>query len=110
MAHETHQHDDHAHEVHGSIFDRIIKPFLILTGLTALEFLIAFTMGPGIMRVIIFVILTIFKAFFIMGFFMHVKFEKISMIYSVTLPFLFIAYLILLLLLEGGYMFSMNGY
>jgi len=112
MAHSQHGHDavEGNHDSHGSIFDRIIKPFLILTAITALEFLIAFTMDANLGRVIIFIVLTLAKAFFIMAYFMHVKFEKIGMIYSVTLPFLFVLYLIALLLMEGGYMFSQQGY
>lgn len=105
MSAEAHSHDaGHAdHNAHGSVFKRIWIPFFILFGLTALEFLIAFTMGAGVARTIIFLVLTIFKAYYIVAYFMHLKFERLTMMYSIVLPFFFVVYLIILLLLEGGY-------
>jgi len=105
-----HGHDDHSHEVHGSVFKRIWVPFFILFALTALEFVIAFTMDPGIARTLIFIFLTVVKAFYIIAYFMHLKFEKLSLIYSIGIPFLFVVYLVILLLIEGGYIYnSLHG-
>ena len=95
-------HDAGHHDAHGSIFKRIWVPFFILFGITSLEFLIAFTMGPSVGRVIIFFALTILKAYYIVAFFMHLKFERLTLGYSIVLPFIFILYLIALLLMEGG--------
>jgi len=95
-----HAHD--SHDAHGSVFKRIWVPFFILFGITALEFLIAFTMSPGTARVLIFFALTILKAYYIVAFFMHLKFERLTLGYSIVVPFLFILYLIALLLMEGG--------
>jgi len=96
-------HDDHP--AHGSVFKRIWVPFFILFALTALEFIIAFQMGSGVARTLIFLFLTAVKAFYIIGFFMHLKFERINLIYSIGIPFLFVIYLVILLLIEGGYIF-----
>jgi cytochrome c oxidase subunit 4 len=84
----------------------IWKTFWILLGITALEFLIAFTIGHGILKITIFILLTIVKAFYIVGEFMHLKHEAKSLIWSILVPMLFVAWLILALLLEGDAIFQ----
>jgi cytochrome c oxidase subunit 4 len=84
----------------------IWKTFWLLLGITALEFLIAFTMDHGFLKVSIFIILTVVKAFYIVGEFMHLKHETKSLIWTILVPILFIAWLILALLLEGDYIFG----
>ena len=84
----------------------IWKTFWILLILTALEFLIAFTMHHGKMRITIFVLMTIVKAFYIVGEFMHLKHETKSMIWSILLPCIFVLWLLLALILEGGFIFD----
>jgi caa(3)-type oxidase subunit IV len=91
---------------HGSVFQRIMVPFIILFALTALEFLIAFTMKTGPLRVTIFVLLTLVKAFYIVSFFMHLKFERTFLRWTIVLPMLFVVYLIVLIFLEGGYVYE----
>ena len=84
----------------------IWKTFWILSGITSLEFLIAFTMPHGILKVSIFIILTIVKAFYIVGEFMHLKHETKSLIWSILVPIIFVSWLILALLLEGNAIFK----
>lgn len=84
----------------------IWKTFWILSAITSLEFLIAFTMGHGILKVSIFIILTIVKAFYIVGEFMHLKHEAKTLIWSILVPVIFVAWLILALLLEGDAIFE----
>ncbi len=79
----------------------IWRTFWILSFITALEFLIAFTMQSGWLRVSIFVIMTLVKAFYIVGEFMHLKGEVKMLIWSVVLPLVFVVWLIIALLLEG---------
>ncbi len=74
---------------------------IVLTLLTALEFLIAFTMDSGTARTLIFLFLTFLKAFYIIAYFMHLKHEKLHLMYSIIIPFLFIFYMIALLIYEG---------
>lgn len=74
---------------------------VILTLLTALEFLIAFTMEGGTLRTIIFLGLTVLKAFYIIAYFMHLKHEKLNLVYSIVIPFLLIIYMIALIIYEG---------
>ena len=80
----------------------IWRTFWILLGLTAVEFAIAFTMPSNRWRVAIFSTMTIVKAFFIVGEFMHLKNEVKVLIWAVLFPVITIAWLLLALLLEGG--------
>ncbi|KQS25546.1 cytochrome C oxidase subunit IV family protein [Dyadobacter sp. Leaf189] len=84
----------------------IMKTFWILLILTALEFLIAFTVPHGVLKVSIFIVMTIVKAFYIVGEFMHLKHETKSLIWSILVPILFVMWLILALLLEGNAIFE----
>jgi cytochrome c oxidase subunit 4 len=109
--HEEESHDFEIHEV-GVIHvesskSQIWRVFFIMLGITVIEFLIALT--PGVRQklghdttVIIFLGLTVLKAFYIVGYFMHLKMEKVNMVYSVLLPIMFIMYLIALLMIEGS--------
>ncbi len=80
----------------------IWKTFWILLILTAIEFVIAFNMPNNHYRVAIFATMTIVKAFFIVGEFMHLKQEAKTLIWAVLFPVITIAWLLLALLLEGG--------
>jgi caa(3)-type oxidase subunit IV len=107
-AHTHDHHDEHMNpDAHGSVFKRIWVPFFILFALTALEFLIAFTMPHGMARALIFLALTVVKAYYIVAFFMHLKFEKLTLALAIILPVAFVVYLIVLLMLEGGYIHNM---
>lgn len=56
----------------------------------------------------IFIILTLVKAYYIMWAFMHLEGEKASLRWSIVAPLVFlIAYLILIMLIEGNYIFEM---
>ncbi len=74
---------------------------IVLTLLTALEFLIAFTMGDHIWRVIIFLGLTVLKAFYIVAYFMHLRHERINLAYSIIIPIVLVVYFVVLLIYEG---------
>ncbi|MEM7510660.1 MAG: cytochrome C oxidase subunit IV family protein [Bacteroidota bacterium] len=106
----------------GGAADRkeIIKTAWILAGLTAFEFFVAFTWRgfaemTGIsvetvqtMKNLLFIILTIFKAFYIVAYFMHLKHELRRLILTVGIPFLFIIWLIIGLIIEGSYWGSLS--
>lgn len=53
---------------------------------------------------IIYILLTILKAFYIVAYFMHLKYEKLGLQLSLTVTFVFIVYFIVLMLIEGGYL------
>lgn len=75
---------------------------LLLGAVTAVEFIIAFTMEANMLRVAIFIGLTIVKAFYIVAEFMHMRYETKSLIWSIILPTIFIVWLIIALLAEGS--------
>jgi cytochrome c oxidase subunit IV len=82
----------------------IWKTFWILLIVTMFEVGIAFTSLPKDVLLIIFVILTIVKAYYIVAYFMHLKHEKVSFKYSILLPFFLILFLIVMALAEGNYL------
>ena len=91
------------HHIPGSSKKEIWKVFWILFGLTALEFLIAFTLPEDFqgVKVAVFLFLTLAKAFYIVAYFMHLKAEKLTLGYTILLPLVFIVYLVVLLFMEG---------
>lgn len=98
--------NDHSHDAHddgGAAHRKAIwRTFYILSILTAIEFVIAFMMGSGMLKVSIFIIMTIVKAFFIVGEFMHLKHETKSLIWTILIPCLFVLWLLGALMHEGG--------
>ncbi|WP_338237168.1 cytochrome C oxidase subunit IV family protein [Persicobacter diffluens] len=78
----------------------------ILAIITAVEFLLAFTMDGGMLRNAIFIGMTLVKAFYIVSEFMHLKHEHKVLIWSLGLPCIFVIWLIIALLNEGSAIFS----
>lgn len=105
---EVHHHHVHNQDPEAGAEQRkaIWKTFWILLIITALEFLIAFTIPHGTLKVTIFIVMTIVKAFYIVGEFMHLKHETKTLIWSIIVPVIFVAWLILALLLEGNAIFE----
>jgi cytochrome c oxidase subunit 4 len=105
-----HTSDGHAHGEHeGLTKKKIWQVFGILLLITVIEFFIALWVLPhGYMSHmvgnIVYIALTLLKAFYIVAYFMHLKYEKLGLQLSLTVTFLFIIYFIVLLLIEGGYL------
>ena len=102
------QHDAEHGDHEGMSKKRIWRVFWILTGITTIEFIIALWLAPHYQIAShwvnpIYIILTLFKAYFIVAFFMHLKFEKVGLILSIIVPVLFIIGLILVLTNESHY-------
>ncbi|MBC7568062.1 MAG: cytochrome C oxidase subunit IV family protein [Pedobacter sp.] len=102
---EGQDHDDHA----GLSVSRIWQVFGILLLITVLEFIIALWAIPGghlTQKVgnYIYIALTLFKAFYIVAYFMHLKFEKRGLQVVLGVSFVFICYFIVLMMIEGGYL------
>jgi cytochrome c oxidase subunit 4 len=112
MSSETtnvHTHEGTEHAEHETMTKKKIwKVFYILLGITCIEFFFALYLGPhyGIPSHWInpiYIVLTLFKAFYIVGYFMHLKFEKLDMALAIIVPILFIIGLILVLTNESHY-------
>lgn len=84
--------------------------FYILLAITAFEFLIAFVKGPiGLPKtlvLVVFVTLTLVKAFYIVAEFMHLKHEAKALILSIVIPIVFIIWFITAMLTEGGHILT----
>ena len=81
----------------------IWRTFWILLVITVFEVWVSFTSVPKNILLYVFVLLTLVKAYFIVGYFMHLKHERYTLIYSIVLPFALIGYLIAMALAEGVY-------
>jgi cytochrome c oxidase subunit IV len=103
----SHGHEAHAHEA-SMTKKSIWNVFWVLFGITTLEFIIALVLVPngvftqGIANTL-YIVLTIAKAFYIVAYFMHLKFEKLGLIYCIIIPLMFIIAFIVAMLSEGGY-------
>jgi len=89
---------------------KIWKTALILGLITGAEFIMAFTMPRGILLYVLFIVLTIWKAKYIMMEFMHLGEEVKPMIYSILVPIVFLFWLIIVLLKEGSDIFSLRWF
>lgn len=100
---------EHVASEHGRMVPQtkaLWKVFWILLGITTVEFIVAFGLDSDHFKwtkIGIFVILTIVKAYYIIGTFMHLKDEVKSLIWSVILPIIFIVWLLVALMVEGDY-------
>lgn len=76
---------------------------LILGIVTACEFAVAFLLPVEfrILKVAIFVGMTIVKAFYIVSEFMHLGHEVKSLAYSILIPLIFVVWLLIALIVEG---------
>ena len=95
----THESEEKAHS--GLNTKVIWKVFWILLGITIFEVSISFTSLPKTILLYTFIALTLVKAYYIVGYFMHMKFERTPMQYSILLPFILIVYLIFIAIYEG---------
>ena len=74
---------------------------LILLVITVFEFVIAFTMGHGALKTSIFIALTIVKAAYIVGEFMHLRHEAKVLIWSILIPMVFVIWMLVAFVYEG---------
>ena len=73
----------------------------ILGAVTAVEFVIAFTLSHGSMKTALFVGLTIVKAAYIVGEFMHLRYEAKVLLWSILIPMIFVVWMLVAFVYEG---------
>lgn len=105
-AHTTEGHDEHGGLTKGKIW----KVFGILLVITVIEFIIALWVLPNhymshAVGNVAYIALTLVKAFYIVAYFMHLKYEKLGLQLALTVTFIFIIYFLVLMLIEGGFIF-----
>jgi cytochrome c oxidase subunit IV len=74
---------------------------LILGIVTMAEFAIAFTLAHGPAKTAIFVVMTIIKAAYIVGEFMHLRYEVKVLMWSILIPMLFVIWMLVAFVYEG---------
>jgi len=110
MSEHTHTSEGHGHDDHAGLSKgKIWKVFGILLLITVIEFIIALMLIPkGYMTQhignYVYIVLTLLKAFYIVAYFMHLKYEKLGLQLALTVSFIFIVYFIVLMLIEGGFL------
>lgn len=84
---------------------QIWKTFWILFAFTIVDIVLYFILLPyqNMLKNWVFIILGIVKAYYIVGIFMHMKFERKSLMYMIVLPMLFVVFLVALMLNEGDF-------
>ncbi|TFF38228.1 cytochrome C oxidase subunit IV family protein [Mucilaginibacter psychrotolerans] len=109
MSSETTEVHHEEHGEHGGMDKKaIFKIAGYLSLITAVEFIIALWAVPNEHIPMhwanpIYIVLTLFKAFLIVAYFMHLKFEKVGLMLAIIVPILFIIGLILVLTNESHY-------
>jgi cytochrome c oxidase subunit IV len=105
-------HDTHTGEIAKPNTKAIWRTFWILLIITTIEFVVAlapFLMWiPHTWKVVLYAIMTIMKAAYIVGEFMHLKHEVKFLIYAILLPMVFVAWLLLAMIWEGGSIFDLR--
>src|SRR5689334_8972375 len=99
-----HEHISHKaqEKAHTGLNTKVIwRVFWILLAVTVFEVGISFTSISKTILLYTFITLTIVKAYFIVFYFMHMKFEETALRFSILLPFVLIVYLIFIAIYEG---------
>ena len=109
MSAHTSDHDLAPGEIAPANTSHIWKTFWILVAITGVEFIFVFFMNPGSMRNAIFIVLTILKAFYIVGEFMHLKHEVKGLIWSILIPMALVVWLVVALVTEGSFLSQATG-
>lgn len=115
MAHTYHGENEHMDGPAGTRWIWMI--FFLLLIVTAVEVVLGIIkpaalmgdfLGTSLLN-IIFIVLTLVKAFYIVAYFMHLKFERKNLIWTISLAALIlIPYLAFIVLTEGGYLHDMH--
>jgi cytochrome c oxidase subunit IV len=88
----------------------IWRVFWILLIVTAIEFIIALALPlPASIKNFLYIFLTIVKAGYIVGEFMHLRHEVKFLFWSILLPMIFIVWLLIILIAEGGSVFELKS-
>jgi cytochrome c oxidase subunit IV len=83
---------------------------LILLLITVLEFIVAFSVPHQYetTRVTIFILMTIVKAAYIVGEFMHLRHEAKVLIWSILIPMVFVIWMLVAFVYEGMAIFNLR--
>jgi cytochrome c oxidase subunit IV len=101
MAHHSHEPEVVVIPPNKEKIRQLWKVAFILLVITIFEFIIAFALGAGVLKTTIFVIMTIVKAAYIVGEFMHLRHEVKVLMWSIVLPMVFVVWMLVAFVYEG---------
>ena len=102
MEHEEHiEHTDAPADMKSKIW----RTFWILFALTLVDIALYFIFltTHSLWKNWMFIVLGVVKAYYIVGVFMHMKFERKTLIYTIILPMVFVLFFITLMIIEGNF-------
>ncbi|MFM8850952.1 MAG: cytochrome C oxidase subunit IV family protein [Cytophagales bacterium] len=108
MAHHAHEPEVQVLPPDREKIKKLWRVALILGILTLVEFVIAFTFPHGTLKTFIFVVMTIVKAAYIVGEFMHLRYEVKVLFWSILIPTVFIVWMLVAFVYEGMKMSDIN--
>ena len=96
------EHLEHT-ETPSDMKSQIWKTFWILLGFTVVDIFLYFVLlsTQAMWKNWVFIILGVIKAYYIVGVFMHMKFEKKTLMYTIIIPMVFVIFFVALMLIEG---------
>lgn len=101
------QHEEHLEhtETPSDMKSQIWKTFFILLALTLVDIGLYFMLleTHSMWKNVLFILLGIVKAYYIVSIFMHMKFERQWLVNFIIYPMLFVIFLVFLMLIEGDY-------
>jgi cytochrome c oxidase subunit 4 len=108
MAH-TQEHLEHS-ETPKDMKKKIWVTFWILTALTVVDIVLYFILldTHSMWKNILFILLGVVKAYYIVSIFMHMKFEQKWLVNFIIYPMIFVIFLIALLLIESTFTASIR--
>lgn len=106
---EHNQHMEHT-DTPKDMKSKIWKTFWILTALTIVDIALYFILLEihSIWKNILFILLGVVKAYYIVSIFMHMKFEQKWLVNFIIYPMLFVIFLITLMIIESNYTFLLR--
>lgn len=101
---EHNEHFEHT-DAPADMKSKIWKTFWILLALTIVDIVLYFMLlsTHSMMKNWLFILLGIVKAYYIVGIFMHMKFERKTLSYTIILPMIFVVFLVTLMIIEGDF-------
>jgi len=101
MAHHSHEPEVKVLPPDTAKIKQLWTVAAILGVITAVEFVVAFSMPHGVLKTAVFVLMTIVKAAYIVGEFMHLRHEVKVLMWSIVLPMVFVVWMLVAFVYEG---------
>jgi len=108
MAHHNHEPEITVTPPDKAKIAKLWRVALIMAIVTGIEFVLAFTLDAGHFKTSLFIALTIVKAGYIVGEFMHLAHETKILFYSILIPMVFVVWFLVAMIYEGTSILGMQ--